>query len=250
MHTCPCKRLGYSLDKHTCDRYCRHLRSDWSQKYVRKCLLQAITACAVPPLSQRGSDRHVFRLLWVSLFFFLVDLIMWIRSSWVSATKWPVSTVHWAISQPRAWGTHRNVWARYGRSSYPCLPTAPSPLRAGIGQPGMVELVRWCGLTGWAVALVQRLSSVCSLSLLVLASFSPLTAAGSYFLLTVWPRLANASLQNLTSSSPEAHLSGIFEWKHLSRSFYRSLNLSRQRKTHESVLALFAHKLVALSCNI
>lgn len=47
-NTPPRERLANSPDKHTCDRYCRHLRSARSQKYVRKCLLQAITASPAP----------------------------------------------------------------------------------------------------------------------------------------------------------------------------------------------------------
>lgn len=53
-NTHPCERLANSPDKHTCDRYCRHLRSDGSQKYVRKCLLQAVTAGAVPVSPSMG----------------------------------------------------------------------------------------------------------------------------------------------------------------------------------------------------
>lgn len=53
-NTHPCERLANSPDKHTCDRYCRHLRSDGSQKYVRTCLLQAITAGPVPVSPSMG----------------------------------------------------------------------------------------------------------------------------------------------------------------------------------------------------
>lgn len=81
-NTHPRERLANSPDKHTCDRYCRHLRSARSQKYVRKCLLQAITASPAPCCPSVGqTDMCSARWGCRGFFFFLVDLIMSIWSS-------------------------------------------------------------------------------------------------------------------------------------------------------------------------
>lgn len=212
-------------------------------KICEKAFAAGHNCLCCPPLSQHGSDRHVFRLGGGCAFF---SWLIWSCQFGALESRPRNGLLPQFIEQshsPLLGGTHRNVQICRRRARYMDLQdgvhlthAAPSPLRAGMGPPGLVELVRWWGVTGWTVALVQRLSSVCSLSLLIFAFFLPLTAAGSYFLLTVWPRLVNASLQNLTSS----HLSVVFESKHLSQLFYRSFNL-KERDRHMAQNWLYFH---------
>ena len=88
----------YSPDKHTCDRYFRHLCSYWSQKCVSVFAAGHDRLSCPPPPTVRlrptcvraGGSLSVFFFL----FFFWGDLIMSRERSRVSAVKWPASTVH------------------------------------------------------------------------------------------------------------------------------------------------------------
>lgn len=75
---------------------CAHITAKNICEFVWVCLLLAMSTCPVFPLPLCNSNRNVFRLMGVYMFFW-GDLIMSSEHSWVSAMKWPASTVHWII---------------------------------------------------------------------------------------------------------------------------------------------------------